>query len=63
MQPDSPLPPDPERPTEPNLLNDLVAMTSLFNPEQIWHEEELLDTLDEQAREEAAPAPPTSEPA
>ncbi len=54
MQPDSPLPPDAERPTEPSVLDDLVALTGLFNPEQIWREEEILDKLDEQAREEAS---------
>jgi hypothetical protein len=62
MQPDSPFPPAADQPTEPSILDDLVALTSLFNPEQIWHEEEILDKLDEQARAEASPAPPTSEP-
>lgn len=62
MQPDSPLPSDAERPTEPSVLDDLVALTGLFNPEQIWREEEILDKLDEQAREEASSAPPASEP-
>jgi len=62
MQPDSPLPPDAELPTEPSILEDLIALTSLFNPEQIWREEELLDKLDEQAKEDVSSTPLASDP-
>ncbi len=58
-----PLPPDAEQPTETSLLDDLAALTSLFNPEVIWHEEEVLDKLDEQAAQEASAAPTTPAPA
>jgi len=36
----------------------MTALTGLFNPEIIWHEEEKIDDLDEQAerREQAAAA-------
>ena len=59
MQPDSDLPP---RPTEPDFLEDMAALTGLFNPEIIWEKEATLDNLDEQdaarANEPAAPSPP-----
>jgi len=56
MQPDSPLPPQSTPATEPSLLEELTALTGLFNPEIIWQEEEKIDDLDEQAelREQAA---------
>jgi hypothetical protein len=62
-----PLPSDAEQPTEPSMLEDMAALTGLFNPELIWRKEEVLDKLDEQAAQEAAdasavPAPPASEP-
>jgi hypothetical protein len=66
-----PLPSDtgPEQPAKPSLLEEMAALTGLFNPEVIWHEEEVLDKLDEQAAQEAADAaatststPPASEP-
>jgi hypothetical protein len=53
-----------DQPTEPSMLDDMVALTGLFNPELIWHEEEALDKLDEQAAQEAADtAAPTVPPA
>lgn len=61
MQPDSPLPPNSNPPTEPSILEEMAALTGLFNPETIWKEEELLDDMDEQAAQQAAPtAPPTN---
>jgi hypothetical protein len=58
MQPDSPLPPATTPPTEPSILEEMAALTGLFNPEIIWREEELLDDMDEQeAQRAAAPAP------
>jgi hypothetical protein len=63
MHSDSPLPPQPTPPTEPSLLEEMAALTGLFNPEIIWKKEELLDDLDEQ---EATPpklaAPTTDQP-
>lgn len=59
MQPDSPLPPDTNPPTEPSMLEEMAALTGLFNPEIIWKEEVILDTLDEQA---ATSAPPPANP-
>lgn|GEM_PF-2202342 len=58
MQPDSSLPPQPTPHPEPSLLEEMTALTGLFNPEIIWHEEEKIDDLDEQAelREQAAAA-------
>lgn len=62
MQPDSPLPPDTNPPTEPSMLEEMAALTGLFNPEVIWKEEAILDTLDEQdAAGTPAPAAPTPE--
>ncbi len=63
----NPLPPDAEKPTEPSLLEELAALTGLFNPTNIWHEEEILDTMDEQeaaraATEAEAPTPPSEQP-
>jgi hypothetical protein len=42
-----PLPSDtgPEQPAKPSLLEEMAALTGLFNPEVIWHEEEVLDKL------------------
>lgn len=58
MQPDSPLPPTPTPPTEPSTLEEMAALTGLFNPEIIWKKEELLDDMEEQAAQGAAgPAP------
>ena len=62
MQPDSPLPPQSTPPAEPSLLEEMAALTGLFNPEIIWKEEAMLDTLDEQeAQRAAAPTPPTNQ--
>jgi len=42
----------------------MAALTGLLNPEIIWQEEALLDTLDEQdAQRAAAPPAPTDPPA
>jgi hypothetical protein len=54
MQSDSPLPPQPTPPTEPSILEEMAALTGLFNPEIIWKEEELLDDMDEQEAQRAA---------
>ena len=54
MQPDSTTPPQPTPPTEPSLLEEMVALTGLFNPERIWQEEALLDDMDEQEAQRAA---------
>ena len=56
MQPDSP---HPTPPTEPSVLEELAALTGLFNPETIWHEEEKLDDMDDQelARQQAQTPP------
>lgn len=63
MQPDSPLPPQSTPPTEPSILEEMAALTGLFNPEKIWQEEELLDDIDEQeAARGAEPAPTTDQP-
>ncbi|MDO7885451.1 hypothetical protein [Hymenobacter cheonanensis] len=63
MQPDSPLPPNPNPPAEPSILEEMAALTGLFNPEIIWKEEELLDDMDEQeARQAAAQETPTTPP-
>ena len=56
MQPDSPTPPQPTPPTEPSVLEEMAALTALFNPEIIWKEEELLDTMDEQEAQRLAAA-------
>jgi len=58
MQSDSPLPPQPTPPTEPSILEEMAALTGLFNPEIIWKEEELLDDMDEQEARRAAALPP-----
>jgi len=64
MTPDSPLPPQPTPPAAPSLLEEMAALTGLLNPEIIWQEEALLDTLDEQdAQRAAAPPAPTDPPA
>lgn len=60
MQPDSPLLPQPTPPAEPSLLEEMAALTGLFNPEIIWKEESLLDTLEEQEAQQAA-APPADQ--
>jgi hypothetical protein len=66
MQPDSPLPPQPTPATEPSILEEMAALTGLFNPEIIWKEEELLDDMDAQDAQRAADAastePPTGQP-
>jgi hypothetical protein len=60
MQPDSPLPPQSTPLTQPSILEEMAALTGLFNPEIIWKEEELLDDMDEQEAQRAtAPAAPT----
>lgn len=50
MQSDSPLPPQsqPTPPGQPGILEEMAALTGLFNPEIIWEEETLLDDMDEQ---------------
>jgi len=60
MQPDSDLPP---RPTEPDFLEEMAALTGLFNPEIIWQEEAMLDTLDQQEAARANEPAELSEPA
>jgi hypothetical protein len=46
MDTNSPLPPaDAGQPADNHLLEDLAAMTGLFNPEVLWHTEEKLDDL------------------
>lgn len=62
MQPDSPTPPQPTPPTEPSILEEMAALTGLFNPEIIWKEEELLDKIDEQEAQRLAAASPPTEP-
>jgi hypothetical protein len=62
MQPDSPLPPHSTPATEPSILEEMAALTGLFNPEIIWKEEQLLDEMDEQEAQRAATAPPALEP-
>lgn len=54
MQPDTPIPPDTNPPTEPSILEEMAALTGLFNPEKIWQEEELLDDMDEQEAQQSA---------
>ncbi|QKG53470.1 hypothetical protein [Hymenobacter sp. BRD67] len=50
-----------EQPADDHLLEDLAALTSLFNPVEIWHEEEKLDDLDDQEKAALnAPQPPTA---
>jgi len=61
MQPDSPLPPQSTPPAEPSLLEEMAALTGLLNPEIIWQEEAMLDTLDEQEAQRAA-APNDNQP-
>jgi hypothetical protein len=65
MQPDSTIPPSSNPPTEPDLLENMAALTGLFNPEIIWKEEAMLDTLDEQeavrAAEPSAPTEPVTD--
>lgn len=63
MQPNSPTPPQPTPPTEPSILEEMAALTALFNPEIIWKEEELLDDMDEQEARRAATAPLAEPPA
>lgn len=63
MQPDPILPPNPNPPAEPGILEELAALTGLFNPEIIWKEEELLDDLDEQAARQATEPDRPTEPA
>jgi len=63
MQPDSTTPPQPTPPTEPSLLEEMVALTGLFNPERIWQEEALLDDMDEQEAQRAAEADKAAGPA
>jgi len=41
------VPPRPEQPADDHFLEDLAAMTGLFNPGQIWQQEELLDDMEE----------------
>jgi len=62
MQPDSPTPPQPTPPTEPSMLDDMTALTALFNPEIIWKKEELLDTMAEQEAQRLATAPAPDQP-
>lgn len=50
MQTESSLPPaDTNSPADDHLLEELAALTSLFSPEVLWHTEEKLDDLTEQA--------------
>ena len=52
------LPPDDDKPADDHLLEDLAALTGLFSPSVLWHTEEKLDDLNEQAAlEEAARLP------
>ena len=62
MQPDSSTPPQSTPPTEPSILEEMAALTALFNPEIIWKEEELLDTMDEQEAQRLAAAPTATTP-
>ena len=62
MQPHSPLPPQSTPPAEPSILEEMAALTGLFNPELIWKEEEILDTMDEQEAQRAAEPPHPTEP-
>ena len=62
MEPDSPLLPHATPPTEPSILEEMAALTGLFNPEIIWKKEELLDDLDEQEAQRAAATSPSTEP-
>jgi hypothetical protein len=39
--------PRPEQPADDHLLENLAALTGLFNPERIWQEEQLLDDMAE----------------
>lgn len=53
------LPTPPEQPAADPLLEELAALTGLFNPERIWQEEELLDDMEEkEAQSSAEPAAP-----
>ncbi|MGI4870311.1 MAG: hypothetical protein ACRYFX_03925 [Janthinobacterium lividum] len=51
------LPPADSTSADDHLLEDLASITGFFNPENIWHQEELLDQLDA-ADESAAPPGP-----
>ena len=42
----------PEPPADGHLLEYLAAMTSLLSPERMWHQEELLDELNESQADE-----------
>ena len=48
MQPDLSTLPQPTLPTEPSILEEIAALSGLFNPERIWQEEALLDDMDKQ---------------
>ena len=50
-------PPGGELPTDDSLLNELAALTGLFNPERIWQEEEMLDDMDEREQTQGHPGP------
>lgn len=52
-----------QQPADDHFLEDLVALTGLFTPEVIWHEEEKLDDLDEQEAlsQKNQPAPPAQD--
>jgi hypothetical protein len=43
-------------------LEEMAALTGLFNPEKIWQEEELLDDIDEQEAARGAEPAPSAEP-
>ena len=51
--------PTPETPADDHLLEELAALTGLFNPTIIWQQEELLDDMDEQATQETQPKKPS----
>ncbi len=60
----NPLLPDADKPAEnDHLLEELAALTGLFSPTVLWHTEEKLDDLDDQAaREEAKLQKPAQHP-
>ncbi|MGI4867441.1 MAG: hypothetical protein ACRYFZ_26215 [Janthinobacterium lividum] len=53
---DPQLPPRPAQPADDHLLEELAALTGLFNPERIWQEEEILDDMEQQE------TPPSTKP-
>lgn len=57
------LPPNDDKPADDHLLEDLAALTGLFSPSVLWHTEEKLNDLNEQAtlEEEASLQKPTQD--